>query len=128
MWVVPASAKQSTKAATLKAAIRRRHRLLLHCMIDTSNHKSTVFVNFVLCAWYLVLCRRLQSTKYQAQSSNYRVVFTLRFLLALLQNFPRLHRPENQVELVEINSDVACEPDQLLLDFEILRSRRRWPG
>src|ERR1051325_1303487 len=35
MLVVPASAKQSTKAATLKAAIRERLFLVLPCMIHT---------------------------------------------------------------------------------------------
>ncbi len=40
----------------------------------------------------------------------------------LLQNFSRLHGPENKVKLVKINTDVASKPNQLLLDFEILPS------
>src|SRR5215204_5242375 len=46
----------------------------------------------------------------------------------LLQDFSCLHGPENQIELVEIDSDVASEPNQLPLNFQILLSRRRWPG
>ena len=43
-----------------------------------------------------------------------------------LQNLSRLHGPENQIELVEINSlNVTGETNQLLLNFEILLSRRR---
>src|ERR1044072_606273 len=46
----------------------------------------------------------------------------------LLEDFSRLHGPENQIELVKIDADVASKPNQLLLNFEILPSRRRWFG
>ena len=40
----------------------------------------------------------------------------------LLQDFSCLHGPENQIELVEIYTDVASEMNQLLLNFEVLPS------
>src|SRR5829696_4751726 len=46
----------------------------------------------------------------------------------LLQDFSCLHGPENQIKLIEIYTDVASEPNQLLLNFEILPSCRRWFG
>ena len=41
----------------------------------------------------------------------------------LFQDFSRLHGPENQIELVEVYPDVTGEPNQLLLNFEVLPSR-----
>jgi hypothetical protein len=41
----------------------------------------------------------------------------------LLQDLSCLHGPENQIELVEVYTDVASEPNQLLLNFEVLPSR-----
>jgi len=40
----------------------------------------------------------------------------------LLQHFSCLHRPENQIELIEIYTDVPSETNKLLLNFEILPS------
>ena len=43
-------------------------------------------------------------------------------LRELFQDFSRLHRPENQIELIEIYTDVPSETNKLLLNFEILPS------
>ena len=46
----------------------------------------------------------------------------------LLQDLSCLHGPENQIELIEIYTDVPSETNKLLLNFEILPSGRRRLG
>src|SRR3569832_817821 len=58
-----------------------------------------------------------------AGTSRYQKFDYLQTEALLLQDFACLHGPENQIELVEIYTDVASEPNQLLLNFEVLPSR-----
>src|SRR2546423_15272577 len=44
---------------------------------------------------------------------------------SLLQNLSRLHRPEHEVEFVEVNAEVSREAAQALLRGEVARARRR---
>src|SRR2546423_14741216 len=44
---------------------------------------------------------------------------------SLLQNLSRLHRPEHEVEFVEVNAEVSREAAQALFRGEVARARRR---